>query len=42
MNPIEFIILIITTILFVSSLIIAAWSLIDTRKRYYYEYKQKK
>jgi len=38
----EFVILTMTTILFVSSLFIAAWLLIDTRKRYYREYKQRK
>lgn len=41
MNLTEFIIAI-TVVLFVLGIGVAAWSLIDTRKRYYYEYKQRK
>jgi len=41
MNLTELII-VITVLLSVSSVAFSIWTLIDTRKRYYYEYKQKK
>jgi hypothetical protein len=42
MNLTELIIVVITVLLSVSSVAFSIWTLIDTRKRYYYEPKQKK